>query len=238
VKVFKTLSRIHALVQEERIHMSLHGSLPIKSISLGVSRVERLGGSYQRGVGPVCSFQPDKRRLYNPHLEQFERSCLLGPDDGTKEGQMVSLFCKDGSYHAFPPNVISNPPDFELTSVSPSKDLFSSEGEEIILGTEQLYLASSFRVSATNGSDVSRRMNVYGFCQSLECLAESIHDAIASRGGCVDSIIEEGEEATNTVVYICLPFLWGVPPEIERLKRGIEKGGGIIHKMNPEWLFQ
>lgn len=145
---------------------------------------------------------------------------------------MVSLFCKDGSYHAIPPNVIAHPGSLELQPLSRDP-----EGE-ILLGTEQLCVASSFRVSATNGSDVSRRLNVYGFCQSLDYLAENIHDAIASRGGCVDSIVEEGEHATNTVVYICLPFLWGVPPELERLQRGIEKGGGIIHKMYPQWIFQ
>ena len=215
--------------------MFVQGSLPIQTIPFVRPRVGRLGGSYQRSIDPVCSL-PEKRRLYNPHLEQFERSCLFSLDE--EEIQSVSLFCRDGTYHAFPPHVISNPPEFELTTVSSSRDLCLSEGEEITIGSEQLYLASSFRVSATNGSDVSRRMNVYGFCQSLEYLAESIHDAIATRGGCVDSIIHEGEEATNTVVYICLPFLWGVPPEWERLRRGIERGGGIIHKMNPEWLFQ
>lgn len=217
---------------------STRGLFPDNEMVFGTLQTARLARPGKSRGSPVVFSFPEKRRLYNPHLEQFERSCLFGVDDHQQETPIVSLFCKDGSYHAFPPNVISNPPEFELPTSLCNKDLLSSEGEDVTLGCEQLYLASSFRVSATNGSDVSRRMNVYGFCQSLEYLAENIHDAIASRGGCVDSIIEEGENATNTVVYICLPFLWGVPPEWERLKRGIEKGGGIIHKMYPEWIFQ
>lgn len=228
--------------------MSLKGFFTSQKTKVFVGKPDRvlLGWPQQKRVGPVQSLHSEnnhynnRRFLYNSNLEQFERSCLYGMDELNIDSQdtpIVSLFCKDGSYHAFPPNVISNPPEFELPD-SLGRDLLSSDGEEITVGTEQLYVASSFRVSATNGYDVSRRMNVYGFCQSLEYLAENIHDAIARRGGCVDSIIEEGEHAATTVVYICLPFLWGVPPELDRLKRGIEKGGGIIHKMYPEWIFQ
>jgi hypothetical protein len=36
---------------------------------------------------------------------------------------------------------------------------------------------------------------------------------------------------------IALPFLFGVPPQYEKLKRGIRSGGGIIDRVYREWLL-
>lgn len=98
------------------------------------------------------------------------------------------------------------------------------------VGEEALWLASYFRVLATNGLDDTRRLWIDGFYQNLEYLAENIHCEIARRGGEINSIVLEEEAAGQPVVMnVIVPFLFGVPAERSRLCHGIEKGGGIIH---------
>lgn len=36
---------------------------------------------------------------------------------------------------------------------------------------------------------------------------------------------------------VAIPLLWGVPPEYERLKAGIKTGGGIIDKIERQWVI-
>lgn len=36
---------------------------------------------------------------------------------------------------------------------------------------------------------------------------------------------------------IALPYLFGVPPEFERLKAGICSGGGIIDRVEQQWFI-
>lgn len=36
---------------------------------------------------------------------------------------------------------------------------------------------------------------------------------------------------------VAIPLLWGVPPEYERLKGGIQQGGGIIDRVHHTWLI-
>lgn len=151
---------------------------------------------------------------------------------------IVTLFGKDGSIATIPPNFTSSPnvPEFmgfqKMDSVVSPCDLLDLRQEPGHLVDEEggLCEAKIFRVSATNGFDVSRRMNVFGFCQSLEYLAQNIHSAIRMRGGEIAHV--EGQH-----VSLHIPLLWGVPPEVERLTRGIEQGGGIIHKVYNEWFF-
>ncbi len=46
-----------------------------------------------------------------------------------------------------------------------------------------LCIGSLFTICATNGYDVSRKINFFGFCQSAEFLFEHVEDAVVSRGG-------------------------------------------------------
>ena len=39
------------------------------------------------------------------------------------------------------------------------------------------------RLQATNGADPSRRVNMLGFCRSVNDLSEVVEDAVLSRGG-------------------------------------------------------
>ena len=36
---------------------------------------------------------------------------------------------------------------------------------------------------------------------------------------------------------VCIPYLWGVPAEHERLASGIVNGGGIIDRVWREWCI-
>lgn len=58
-----------------------------------------------------------------------------------------------------------------------------------------------------------------------------------SRGG---EIIEQERFLKSGVheqlkLTICIPYLFGVPPEIEVLSAAIEHGGGIVDKVYQQW---
>ncbi len=36
---------------------------------------------------------------------------------------------------------------------------------------------------------------------------------------------------------LAIPLLFGVPPEYERLKRGVIQGGGVIERVQREWII-
>ena len=44
-------------------------------------------------------------------------------------------------------------------------------------------VGSLFTICATNGYEVTRKINFFGFCQSAEYLFEHVEDAVVSRGG-------------------------------------------------------
>lgn len=46
-----------------------------------------------------------------------------------------------------------------------------------------LCIGGLFTIRATNGTDATRRLNFFGFCQSTEFLFERVEDAVVSRGG-------------------------------------------------------
>jgi len=96
-----------------------------------------------------------------------------------------------------------------------------------------------FTISATNGQDPTRRMNVVGFCQSIEILYERVEYTVARRGGEIMASKRELKSGIHEqlTVALALPLLWGVPPEHERLKSGIESGGGIIERIYREWFL-
>jgi len=170
--------------------------------------------------------------------QEWEAGLLDETRHESPQQTIVTLFGKDGSIATIPPNFTSTPnaPEFmgfqKMDSIVSPSDLLDLRHEPSHLADDQggLCEAKIFRVSATNGFDVSRRMNVFGFCQSLEYLAENIHNAIRMRGGEIAHV--EGQH-----VSLCIPLLWGVPPEVERLTRSIEQGGGIIHKVYKEWFI-
>lgn len=83
-------------------------------------------------------------------------------------------------------------------------------------------------------------MNVLGFCQSAEMLHDAVERSVARRGGEVFHVNREVKAGVHEALTmtLALPLLWGVPPEHERLKTGIESGGGIIDKTVWVWCYQ
>jgi hypothetical protein len=100
-----------------------------------------------------------------------------------------------------------------------------------------LVVGATFAVAATNGRDPARRINILGYCQSTDILQECVQDTVVGRGGeilDVEKRLKSGvhEQLSLTV---CIPFLWGVPPEVDALSAAILEGGGIVDKVYQQW---
>lgn len=74
----------------------------------------------------------------------------------------------------------------------------------------------------------------------MEMLHERVEATVARRGGEVfRSRLElHGGTHESLSMRLALPLLWGVPPEHERLRSGIESGGGIIDRIVREFFIQ
>ena len=46
-----------------------------------------------------------------------------------------------------------------------------------------LCIGATFSLAATNGKDFDRRINILGFCQSVDVLNEAVEETVMSRGG-------------------------------------------------------
>lgn len=46
-----------------------------------------------------------------------------------------------------------------------------------------LCIGATFSLAATNGRDFDRRINILGFCQSIDTLNEAVEETVMSRGG-------------------------------------------------------
>lgn len=46
-----------------------------------------------------------------------------------------------------------------------------------------LCIGATFTLAATNGRDFDRRINILGFCQSIDVLNEAVEETVMSRGG-------------------------------------------------------
>jgi len=85
---------------------------------------------------------------------------------------------------------------------------------------QKLCIGSSFHLAATNGNDPARRINIEGFCQSVDYLFESIEDTVRQQRG--EILLEERELKGGLheilKLTVAVPFLWGVPPQLEILR--------------------
>ena len=81
-------------------------------------------------------------------------------------------------------------------------------------------IGSSFQLAATNGHDPARRINIEGFCQSVDYLFESIEDTVRQQRG--EILLEERELKGGLheilKLTVAVPFLWGVPPQLDMLR--------------------
>jgi len=102
---------------------------------------------------------------------------------------------------------------------------------------QKLCIGASFLVAATNGYDPARRINVEGFCQSVDLLFESVEDAVRTHRG--EILVEERQLKSGLhevlKLTVAIPLLWGVPPTFETLSSAIQTGGGIVHRVYHQW---
>eukprot|EP01023_Acetabularia_acetabulum_P004401 TRINITY_DN1183_c0_g1_i1.p2 TRINITY_DN1183_c0_g1~~TRINITY_DN1183_c0_g1_i1.p2 ORF type:complete len:203 (+),score=7.66 TRINITY_DN1183_c0_g1_i1:66-674(+) len=100
-----------------------------------------------------------------------------------------------------------------------------------------LCIGATFQLSATNGIDPARRIQVCGFCRCVEYLSDVVGDTVLSKGGevmlCTTELKHGVTESLKMMVAV--PFLWGVPPELDTLRQAIAYGGGFVHKEQKLW---
>eukprot|EP01024_Parvocaulis_polyphysoides_P007729 TRINITY_DN12279_c0_g1_i1.p1 TRINITY_DN12279_c0_g1~~TRINITY_DN12279_c0_g1_i1.p1 ORF type:complete len:204 (-),score=4.89 TRINITY_DN12279_c0_g1_i1:149-760(-) len=105
------------------------------------------------------------------------------------------------------------------------------------LDEQGLCIGATFQLSATNGKDPARRIQVWGFCRCVDYLSDVVGDTVISKGGevmlCTTELKHGVSESLKMMVAI--PFLWGIPPELDTLRQAIAFGGGIVHKEQKLW---
>ena len=150
--------------------------------------------------------------------------------------QIITVFSSNGSITTIPPVPFTSSSSFS----PPNTDPDTPTPLRLPTPAEQgLCIGSVFTVTATNGVDVTRRLNVSGFCQSVEILHDTVQRQTMRRGGEIFKVQRELKHGIHETLSIALalPMLWGCPPEHERLRVGIESGGGIIDRIVHEWFI-
>lgn len=70
----------------------------------------------------------------------------------------------------------------------PGRDITVPKAPKIIqpmpsFEEQGLCIGATFSLAATNGKDFDRRINILGFCQSIDMLNEALEETVTSRGG-------------------------------------------------------
>ncbi|KAL4421153.1 hypothetical protein ABPG77_000788 [Micractinium sp. CCAP 211/92] len=183
----------------------------------------------------------------DPGNEPGGPSSLDGGSAARSE-QVTTIFCSDGSVVQL--GAVPNPALAELERRRQQRvedglgaDLLGSAADgaaPLPLPREQgLCIGSVFTISATNGIDAARRLNLLGFCFSTEQLFKRVEETVLRRGGEIFETRRQLKSGVHEVLHMSLaiPLLFGVPPEYERLKRGVIQGGGVIERVQREWII-
>lgn len=118
-----------------------------------------------------------------------------------------------------------------------------------------LCIGNVFTVAAMNACDPGRRVNLQGFCRSVDLVSEAVQDVVVRAGGevittqcnlkkyglkhlsdnrldtsCTRSGLHESLQMT-----VAIPYLFGVPPMYHHLSCAIEMGGGYVDRVVKEW---
>lgn len=165
----------------------------------------------------------------------------MAQDFQREREEVITIFGRDGSMTSIPPFI----PCYDVCgSESQWENHLQTGGQHAGLPSVEeqgICVGSVFSISATNGYDVSRRIHVSGFCQSIDFLYEQVEGSVRVRGGEIMNVKRElsGSDmlCESLTLALALPLLWHIPPEHEKLKKGIERGGGIIHKIYKEWFI-
>ncbi|KAI8472807.1 MAG: hypothetical protein J3K34DRAFT_457670 [Monoraphidium minutum] len=211
----------------------LLGSAPACLLSLSISML--VNATQPRGLrSPPRPLRWHRTRslatraLHRDDLPPFNP---LNADNHVQE--IITIFTAEGAVHRIPGRRISfDGPDGALFAPQrPRRQPMPSWDEQT------LCIGASFAVSATNGRDPTRRVHFLGFCQSVDYLEEAVTGTVFSRGG--EVLLQERhiKSGVHEVLRlkVAIPFLFGVPPEVEALSEAIIQGGGILDKVSRQW---
>lgn len=100
-----------------------------------------------------------------------------------------------------------------------------------------LCIGNTFWVTATNGLDICRRLNLMGYCRCTELLSDVVEHTVLSSGG--EIVIREHKNTSglheSLHMTVAIPMLWGIPPRHETLSTAIVSGGGYVDKVYRQW---
>ncbi|PNH06762.1 hypothetical protein TSOC_006843, partial [Tetrabaena socialis] len=106
---------------------------------------------------------------------------------------------------------------------------------------QSIVVGASFQVAATNGQDCTRRISIEGFCQSVDHLFDCVQDALERE---LDGEVLIKERQLKSGIHevlkltVAIPFLFGVPPQLDVLNDAIRTGGGFVDRVRHVWLIQ
>jgi hypothetical protein len=120
------------------------------------------------------------------NLQRYEEQVLGVPGASDVDRPEVAFLLVDGSIASLGRRTLraaqqQQQQQQQVLNIADLEPRVRGGSEEEALSPEELWLASYFRVSATNGMDQTRRLILDGFYQNLEFLAENIHTSIAYR---------------------------------------------------------
>lgn len=182
--------------------------------------VSRAAGSLavQKAIKPVLN--ATRRRVLNKAFASLE------PDkESYKASEVVTFFTSDGLVQL---------PKWQ----PPSKAIKMKQHNPLPTWQEQgLCIGNTFRVTATNGLDIYRRLNLMGYCRCTELLSDVVEHTVLSSGG--EIVIREHKSSSglheSLHMTVAIPLLWGIPPRHETLSTAIISGGGYVEKVYRQW---
>lgn len=104
-----------------------------------------------------------------------------------------------------------------------------------------LCIGNTFWLTATNGSDICRRLKLMGYCRCTEQLSDVVEHTVLSSGGAIVMREHRSSSGLHDTLYmtVAIPLLWGIPPRHESLSTAIISGGGVVEKVYRQWqLYQ
>ncbi|CAN6307991.1 unnamed protein product, partial [Urochloa humidicola] len=180
----------------------------------------------------------DREDLYGPYPWEQPLDLTNEFDIQWVPEERVTLFTSDGLVQIggslVPRRVSSSERQRKLKS---TQKLRRFQESSYMDPNQSLCLGALFKIAATNGLDMGRRLCIFGFCRSIEMLSDVVEDTVLEHGGEVVT----AEKASNDglqeklTMSVAVPLLWGVPPASETLHVAVRSGGGIVDKIHWQW---
>ncbi|CAN6290646.1 unnamed protein product [Urochloa humidicola] len=220
-----------SLASRRPLSSSLHArSRPLHRVRLGSRSLHRLRAR---------AGKDDPEDLYGPYPWDQPLDLTAGFDIQWVPEDRVTLFTSDGLVQiggSLVPRRVSLSEKRQRKLKSTQK-LRRFQESSYMDPNQSLCLGALFKIAATNGLDMGRRLCIFGFCRSIEMLSDVVEDTVLEHGG--EVVI--AEKASNDglqeklTMSVAVPLLWGVPPASETLHVAVRSGGGIVDKIHWQW---